>query len=289
MLLYEISGKTKISINTVTKYLNDMRKRQALLGPYLQLKPNTTHPEYINLVSFSSPRKTFNSFKGFPHVTYYARCLGDWNFLLVTNRLLDFSQLVGFTKMHYCSKREFTWDAPAYLTTWDNTVSEIDSWLQNPRKVKIPHIDPIEILWKPHQWKLYWRVKDFVRVEAATLKRELKISYEAYIIWKKSLSKYTQTFVGYYPYGLPSYTVIYFLLETDEPGYITAAFQNWPTTPTFTQTENRLLLMLALPGGMFLSRIFDLFDEMISEGFLASYEHALLLDYWKNDLSSQVL
>lgn len=282
MITHDISVETGISRNTVSRYLRDMIKRQALVGPHLKLKPNVNYPRYVHLTSFSSPQKTFNLFKEFPRVLSYARCFGDWNFLFVTDRLVDFSQLKGHSKTFYWGKRGFIWDVPAQFATWSDTCSVIDDVVKNPGRIEIPQGEPVEIPWTQDQWKIFWRFKDNPRLVATPALKEIRVRYEAFSDWKRSLEHYVQTQVGYYPQGFPYHTKMYFLLETDQPEHVSAVFQCWPTTTLFTQVDNKLLVLLAVPGGKFLSKVLNLFDSLVTENFISSFKHALFVQQWRN-------
>ncbi|KYK31462.1 MAG: hypothetical protein AYK19_03705 [Theionarchaea archaeon DG-70-1] len=281
--IQKITTETGKSRNTVLKYLKDMEKRQILVGPRLELKPSVTHPRYMYFASFSSPEETFNAFKGFPSILYHFRCLGDWNFLFVTDRVIDFSQLRGHSETLYFGKRGFIWDAPAQLTTADKTISTINNWLDNPQKAEIPQGEPIEIPWTQDEWKLYWKFKDCVRVKVTPTIKEIKVRYEAFVKWKRSFNQYTQTLVEFYPRGFPFYTMVFFLFETDQPEYVVSAFQYWPATTIFQQVGDRLLLLLATPRRELLSKSLDLSDYLRTHGFASSYTYALLLQQWNCD------
>ena len=274
-----ISKRIGISRNSVGIYLPVMRKKQILAGPRLQLKPSSTHPRYVYLTSFSSPGKTFDLFKRFPHILYHAQCLGDWNLLFVTDTLLDFSKLVGYSETIYRGRRGTTWDLPAQLISWDDAASKIDNWLENPRQVDIPHTEPVEIPWTQDEWKLYWAFRNNTRLKITPTVKKIGIRYRTFSEWRKSLNLYTQTFVEYYPQGLPFSKAFFFLLETDQPKFVSSVFEYWPATTVMTQVDSRLLIRVAFPGGEFPSKVIDLLDRLIKNGYVTSYTFASLFQH----------
>ncbi len=52
-------------------------------------------------MDFSDPFKIFKGLREFPHVLYHAVIFGSWNTVVITDRHLDFSKLIGFQSMLY--------------------------------------------------------------------------------------------------------------------------------------------------------------------------------------------
>ena len=68
--LIELSNKTKMSRNTISKYLHEMYEKKVLVGPYLDMKSCFNYMEYVYLMNFSDPFFTFKGLRDFPHVVY---------------------------------------------------------------------------------------------------------------------------------------------------------------------------------------------------------------------------
>ena len=97
--LIELSKKTKMSRNTISKYLHEMH--------------------------FSDPFFTFKGLRDFPHVVYHAMTSGSWNTLVVTDRHLDFSKLVGFQSLLYQGVKVRTSTPKVEYNPWDESVVHI--------------------------------------------------------------------------------------------------------------------------------------------------------------------
>ena len=279
----DISAEIDLSRNSVSTYVKEMQEKQILVGPWLQLKPSTTHPRYVFLTTFSSPQKAFNRFKGFPGIISCFQCAGDWNLLFVTDRLIDFSQLTGHSRTHYYERRGSTWDLLAQPTTWNESLSECDTWFENPQKVEIPKEEPVRIPWTQNEWKLYWKFRNHLRLIIDSALKEISVSYEDFSVWRKSLEQYSRILTCYYPQGFWTYEAFFFLLKTDQPEYVASLFQNLPVTTLITQLGEELLLFLTLPRGEFLLRALTLFDGLADENFISSYEFAVLLQPWRRE------
>ena len=78
MSLYDLARTTKLSRNSVSKYLKKMYEYQILKGPHLAMKSGSNYTEYMYLMKFTDPQKVFKGLKGFPHVVYYTMAFGDW-------------------------------------------------------------------------------------------------------------------------------------------------------------------------------------------------------------------
>ena len=101
MPLHEIEMGTGISRTTISKYMRDMYARGILVGPYIEMKPTINYREYLYLMNFKDPIAVFRKIKGFPHLLAYATCSGAWNTMVVTDRSLDLSKLVGYQETVY--------------------------------------------------------------------------------------------------------------------------------------------------------------------------------------------
>ena len=235
------------------------------------------------MATFSSPGRTFESFKGFPNISYHALCSGDWNFLFVTERIFDFSKLVGHSQTHFYGKRESVWDIPPQSCRWDDAFNRLQESLdENIPRSTLPTGREVEIPWSENEWKLYDTFKDNLRLKITPTLRKVKVRYETYMEWKETLPRYTETITAYYPEGFLSQTQVFFLVETKKIADIPSLFRYWPSTTVFYRAGDKLLVLLALRNREYMSKILNLFDDLLSRGYISSYKYALLLQQWRH-------
>ena len=96
-----------------------------LVGPYLEMKSCSNYMEYVYLINFSDPFFTFKGLRDIPHVVYHAITSGSWNTLVVTDRNLDFSKLVGFQSLLYQGVKVRTSTPKVECNPWDESVVRI--------------------------------------------------------------------------------------------------------------------------------------------------------------------
>jgi DNA-binding Lrp family transcriptional regulator len=121
----DIGPNVKISRNAVTKYIKEMYRDHILVGPYLQVNPSPNYKQYVYLMDFTHPWKAFCGLKEFPHVVYHALAFWDWNTLVITDKLLDFSKVAGLEKVVAQGVRYCSYTPKVALTTWDETFEEV--------------------------------------------------------------------------------------------------------------------------------------------------------------------
>jgi len=157
MSLYDIAANTELSRNTVSKYLREMYAKSIIRGPSLRLKPTQTYREYVYLLNFSDPWKVFRGLKGFPHVVYHGLTFGDWNTMVITNRLLDLSKLVGFEAVVHQGVRYYSYTPKVGYTSWDESFANVYEQLEWFTPVETEYKDRrlTSLDWSEDEWKLF--------------------------------------------------------------------------------------------------------------------------------------
>jgi hypothetical protein len=117
--IQKIARNTKLARNTVSKYLGEMYNQDIMRGPSLSMKPAFNYKEYVYLMSFEDPAAVFEGLKTFPHVVYHAMTSISWNTMVITDKPLDFSKLVGFRTMIYQGVKQNVYTPRINYTTWE--------------------------------------------------------------------------------------------------------------------------------------------------------------------------
>jgi hypothetical protein len=117
--IQKIAKDTGLARNTISKYLGEMYIQDIMRGPSLSMKPASNYKEYVYLMSFVDPAAVFEGLKTFSHVLYHAMTFVSWNTMVITDKPLDFSQLVGFRTMSYHGIKQTVYSHRINYTTWE--------------------------------------------------------------------------------------------------------------------------------------------------------------------------
>jgi DNA-binding Lrp family transcriptional regulator len=277
---YEIGQEIGISRNTVHKYLNEMYAQGIIKGPYIEVKPAPDYREYIYLMNFENPRAVFDGLKGFPHVLYHAMTFGNWNTQVVSDRLLDFSRLIGFqdrvfqgTKYDSCTPKTepITWEESFEMSSQmldQHTLSDGG----NDRKLAPP------LEWGVEEWKLFDVFEGNIRKKATPILREIRVRYETYQEWQEDLEKHCSIHTGFYPEGYRKYMHYHFLFSSDHEELIRSIFSCFPTTSIITELEDQLLVSAWVSHPDNIRTMLCHLHDMEAKGIIQRFDHATVLD-----------
>jgi len=267
--LKAMNSQTHIHRSTVSRSIIDLHKERCLFGPWLSLNPHENYSQYVYVMNFSDPEAVFEGLKDFPHVRYHAHTFGEWNTLIITERLLDLSTLKGFQSAIVRRKKGYTNTPPVTYTTWDQSWRALKENLQN---MKLKERDTIETLprlfWREEDWKLYNAFKHNVRQRAAPILRELGIRYEYYMQWKKDLMNHCGIHTEFHPQPVQRYTNHCLLLKSRYIESVEELFSLFPTTPVFVEMTDCVLVYVKMTSDMtenLIEMMYDMKDASIIE------------------------
>jgi hypothetical protein len=285
--IYEISQNTGISRNTVSKYLHMMYQNQIIQGPYLRVKPAQNYSEYVYLMQFKNPYTVFQSLKGFPHVVYYALLFGKWNIMVITNRFLDLSQLVGVKDIVYQGKRGISETQKANLISWKPSVRKAQEYVKNfeggtqKRKKEVLPVLP----WEGQEWKLFSTFNHDIRKKKTPALRKIDVRYEEYISWEETLDLYCSRHTGFYPDGYKLYDHHCFLVSTDYKSQVKEFFSFFPTSSFFMDVGEYLLVITSVKGSEITRWLYCMAQIMEIKEMINTFQHAHFLfhEYVRNN------
>ena len=277
----EIAGETGFTRNTASKYVRDMFTNHIISDPSLCLKPAPNYTEYVYLMDFKDPWGVFMKFPGFPHVLYHAITEGHWNTLVITDKLLDFSQLVDFQAMTAEGKRGAFYTPFVTQTTWEESFKKAHNMIKStPVQVNTREEAPF-LPWGEREWKLYYAFKDNIRRKAASILKKINVRYDYYVEWVKSLHNHCTVTFGFYPEGYSRYMKYCFFLSSDYEELVKSVFTLFPTTPVIMEVDNNLLILASLQLSDTVRDFFSLIREMRINGLINEFMHApVLSQYW---------
>lgn len=241
--LYKIAQNTAMSRNTVRKYLEEMYDKRVLTGPFLEVKPAPNCRRIVYLLDFEHPLKVFEELKGVDHVVYHTVDFGDWNCLVVTDKLMDFSQ-VGSYKVVYRGDIFEKYVPKVELYGWNTAFFKINMCIHGfePEIVqKTRVLAPVNV-WGEQEWKLFYAFQKNPRKKVIKTLRDIDVTYEQYKKWKKTLEIYCNIHTGFYPLGVQMYMVYKFLVSSDFEEVVRKIFGLFPVTPVITEVGNELMV-----------------------------------------------
>mgnify|MGYP001153920899 CR=1 FL=1 len=272
--IFDISQAVGLSRNTVSAYLKDMYLRGIIVGPQIRLNPAPNYKEYIYLMSFRNPFQVFEGLKQFPNMLYHVMTFGEWNSMVVTDRPMDFSKLVGFESIVRQGVRGRSYTPRVGCTTWDEsfqrTYEQVEKFTPVRTEYKDRRLSP-PLDWGEDEWKLYHAFKFNLRKKVTPVLRKIKVRYESYSRWIDTLEDHSTIHVGFYPQGYQSYVTYCFLLSSDYEESVKSLFSFYPTTPFIVEVGSHLIVFLnmissEITRGLFCT-IYDMKRKEMIKGF----------------------
>jgi len=241
--IFDISQNTGISRNTVTKYMQEMYIRGILIGPYIEMKPAKDYREYVYLLNFSNPFSVLPGLKGFPHVIDCSVTFGDWNIQVVTDRCINFSQLKGFQSVVYQGVKRFTHTPKIECTSWDEPFKTMHECIKKFTLKGSEHEHfSYPLHWGSDEWKLYHAFKHNLRQRVTPLLRKIKVRYDIYTEWMKTLEDHCTVHTEFYPEGLKTYMGYCFLFSPHDRLMVQKLLSLLPTSSVITEVGDQVLV-----------------------------------------------
>ena len=245
----------------------------------LKIKTASDYREYVYLLNFEDPISVFQGLQDFPHVLYHALTFGTWNTLIITDMMLDFSQLVGYQE---CIMRGMIYSCslpkPHYIP-WKEAFKKInDTLLHIEVKKESSSMGKTRYLnWKADEWKLFHAFAPDVRKKVTPLLKTLKVAYDSYWNWRCNLKNSCACILGFYPEGYSSYTNHSFLLSSQHVSVISSLISFFPVTTQILEIDNRLLITIPVPSSDIARSIFCTIYDLKIKHIIHSVSHAQII------------
>jgi DNA-binding Lrp family transcriptional regulator len=276
--VYQLAKNTGLNRTTVSKYLKEMRKKDILVGPYLEVKSSKSYTEYMYFMNFQNPQNVFEYLKEFPRVVYHALAAGDWNTLVISVIPLNFSRLVGFKDMVYTGVK-YGMDTPKIkFKEWSTCFDAVNNTLEKfspGSPCKNRELGP-ELEWGTRGWKLFSAFWKNPRKKKFLVLQNLDIRYEEYSLWVDSVKEYCSVNIRFYPQGYDHYVHQWILLDSQYEDQVKKVFSLFPSTPVIFQVGDRLLVEVAVITEVVTNMVCSLLD-MQTVGMVKSLQSAQIL------------
>jgi DNA-binding Lrp family transcriptional regulator len=274
----DIASHTGLSRNTVTRYLKEMYTKGILLGPHIRMKPAPNYTEYVYLMNFQDPYKVFRGLKEFPHVLYHAMTFGDWNTLIITNRLLDFTKLRGFQSLLNRGTRGYSYTPYVGCISWNESFKKMYSRIEPFTPLpKYEARTPPPLTWEEDDWTLFCTFKYSMRRKVTPAIRKINVRYETYSEWMNTLQDHCTIHTGFYPEGYHNYLCYCFLFHTDHPQSVQSLLSFLPTTPFIMELPDQLLIFVNVISPDITRNLFCTIYDMKTNHIIREFSHAVAL------------
>lgn len=277
MSFYTISVNTQLSRNTVSKYLKEMYEKDILIGPYLRMKPAVNYKEYVYLLRFTDPYTAFRELEQF-HCLYTAVTFGDWNILVITNKLLDFSQLKGFETVVDQEMRFCFYTPKVEVITWYKCFERVYEQLDRftPGLIESKDYRLTFLHWGDTEWKLF-SAFSHIRKKVTPVLKKIGVTYETYAKWMKTLEDHCTIHTEFYPEGFKTYVCYCFLFYTDYRESVRALFSLFPATSRVIELEKNLLVFVHVTSSAVRRGLMCLIYDMATKRMIKGFRQAVVL------------
>jgi hypothetical protein len=277
--IIDIAATTRLSRNTVSKYLRLMYETHVMIGPEIRMRSSEDYKEYVYLLKFHNPGEVFRRLKGFPHVVYHGLATGHWNIMVVTNRLLDFSKLVGFQSVVYQDVKYCSYTPKVDNISWHSSFEKMHEYVDAFRRrheEKIRRFAP-PLKWGHDEWALYQVFNRDMRKKVAPTLNKSKLRYEAYSRWFKDIETHCTIHTGFYPDKYATYLSHCFLIYTNFEESVKSLFSFLPTSSSIVEVGNCLLVFTNAFQSDITRSLFCTLYDMETKGILKKFYHAVAL------------
>jgi hypothetical protein len=278
--IQKIAKNTGLSRDTISKYLGEMYEHDIMRGPSLSMKSASNYKEYVYFMSFVDPVAVFEGLKTFPHVVYHAMTSVSWNTMIVTDKPLDFSQLVGFRTMNYHGIKQTVYTPRVNYTTWKegvrksfDVIDEYTPTIGYKNRWQAPRL-----LWGSDEWKLFHAFRDNMRSPVTPTLREIGVRYDVYRKWQEDLGEHCTIHTEFYPEGYQKYMHYQFLFTSDHEEVIRSIFSLFPVTSVFTESGDQLLVSAHVPStDRIIALICHIYD-MGAKQMIEQFDYVIVLN-----------
>ena len=276
--LYDIAVNTKLSRNTVSKYLKEMYSQSIIVGPHLYVNPSTNCKEHVYLLNFDSPLDSYEELKQHPHVIYHGVTCGDWNTVVITDKFLDFSQFTGFETIVHRGIKGFSYTPKVVNTTWregfetaNTLIGDFTPGHRDP--CNPPHFLP----WGKDEWTLFSAFKDDLRKKVIPTLKDINIRYDIYTKWLKTVKTNCTILTRYYPQGYLEYMSHLVLVSSDYRAAVTEVLESFPAPSVITETDDSLLVSFNTPSPAITRNLFCTLYDMKVKTMIKKFKKAVAL------------
>ena len=273
----EIAQNTKIPQSTVSRYLQEMYASSVIKGPMICVNPAHNYQNYAHFLTFEHPLTVHRRIKGFPYIISRNLTSGTWNLLLVCEKMMNFSQLKGFTSSFFGSVRGVTYIPQVKVLDWDQSIAHMYQLLSCPKEKSTLYREGPPLCWDEREWTLYQTLKWNTRVRTLSVLKKCSIRYEYYKRWVTQLPRYASISTAFYPHGFDHYFAVDFLFYTCYHTQVADILGMLPATSVFFSAGDYLFGRLSFLNRKQEQDLYTFIFQLGEEGFYTQFHSAAVI------------
>ena len=236
---------------TAGKRLKEASKKQIIVGPDLARRSYDNLKEYVSFVKCEEPELLYLKFCEDPRVIYHAVTMGFCDLWLITKKKIDIEGdivLGGYRSDYYTSfPPDYSWETTMEIASKETLTFDHREYIKKDYiKTHLGETVP----WDVTYGTLYRDLRDNLRKPVTPIMKEHNISGERFYKFLEDLPRTCTIATHFYPDTLSAYDPYLFMFETEYEDFIIDLFSKLPTSTTFFNVSNKLLMLAYVPKHM---------------------------------------
>jgi len=273
--LYQITKNTNVSRSTVSRYIAKMYELSILQGPSISMKPAENYHQYAYFLIVNDPFTVYRRFKGFSGVVSKSLTAGDWNLLVICDRLMDLSVLSGVRKCILQGVKGVTHLSKVGGLDWDESIQDMKT--AKPEEKCTLYEEGPELLWKEEEWILFDQFKYNIREKTMPVLKKVDIRYEQYQKWVSQLHEVSLVQPAFFPLQQKNYFFIDFLFQSEYRKGLANVLGMLPSTSFFFSLGQYLLARLSFVDTKQRDDLYSVIHILQEKEYITQWWHAMVI------------
>lgn len=243
----------------------------------LFVNPSENYHEHVAFLKFENPSSTHGDFEGFPHVISRQLCLGQWDLMLISERMMNFPLLKGFKGYTSQGVKGATYFSKVTSLDWETSMERMRNLLSPPRERTSLYKESTHNPWNEREWTLYHRLKNNLRVEIKPILKECGVRFDQYQKSFLTIKKFTHAYCGFYPQGYEKYFKVHFLFQSEYQRQLRDILGLLPSTCYFFSVGDYLFAEVCFLNKKEQTDLFSFVHRLGEEGYFTNlYQSSLV-------------
>jgi len=242
--LYQIAKNTKVSRSTVFRCVKEMYELSILQGPFISLKPAENYHQYAYFLMVNDPFTVYRCLKEFPGVISRSLTAGNWNLLVICDKLMDLSLLEGLNQCILQGVKGVTHLSKVCGLDWKESIQRMKA-APAPEEKSTLYEESSKLPWKETEWVLFDQFKYNIRKKTMPVLKKVNIRYERYRKWVSQLYEVASVQPAFYPLQQKNYFFFDFLFKSDYHKRLGNVLEMLPSTCHFFSVGEYLFARLS--------------------------------------------